>query len=100
MANPEKYYVLFCVTAYNSIENAKLNAPAEIAAHITRSRELYARGKVLMAGAFLDTPGEPLTTMAIFGSREDAEQYAASDPFVVNGMVTKHYIREWANILG
>jgi uncharacterized protein len=99
MANPEKYYVLFCVTAYNSIEDAKSNAPNEIAAHMARSRELYARGKVLMAGAFLDNPDEPLTTMGVFSSREDAEEYAASDPFVINGMVTKYYIREWANIL-
>jgi uncharacterized protein YciI len=99
MANPEKYYVLFCVTAYRSIADAKSNAPNEIAAHVARSRELYARRKVLMAGAFLDNPDEPLTTMGVFSSREDAEQYAAGDPFVINGMVTKYYIREWANIL-
>ena len=100
MANAGKYYVLFCVTAYNSIADAQTKAPNEIAAHMARSRQLYAAGKVLMAGAFLNNPDEPLTTMGVFSSRQDAEEYAAGDPFVLNGVVTKWYIREWANILG
>jgi uncharacterized protein len=53
-----------------------------------------------MAGAFLDNLDEPLTTMGIFTTREDAEEYAKGDPFILNGTVTKWYIREWANILG
>jgi uncharacterized protein len=69
-------------------------------AHIARSKELHANGKVLMAGAFLDNLDEPLTTMGIFTTREDAEEYAKGDPFILNGTVTKWYIREWANILG
>jgi hypothetical protein len=69
-------------------------------AHIARSKELHANGKVLMAGAFLDNLDEPLTTMGIFTTREGAEEYAKGDPFILNGTVTKWYIREWANILG
>ncbi len=38
--------------------------------------------------------------MGLFPSHEAAEEYAAGDPFVLNGMVTKWYIREWTNILG
>ncbi len=52
-----------------------------------------------MAGAFLDRPEEPVTTMAVFTSREAAEEYAKGDPFVLNGMVTQWYVREWASIL-
>jgi len=37
--------------------------------------------------------------MGIFPTREAAEEYAKADPFVLNGLVTKWHIREWANIL-
>lgn len=100
MANPGKYYVLFSITSFKSIDEVKSKAAQPLMAHIARSKELYAQGKMLMAGAFLDADDQPLTTMGIFASKEDAEAYAAGDPFIVNGMVTKWYIRGWANILG
>lgn len=53
-----------------------------------------------MAGAFLDKPDEPLNTMGVFASREDAEEYVKGDPFVISGAVTSWHIREWTNILG
>jgi uncharacterized protein YciI len=51
-----------------------------------------------MAGAFLDNPAEPLSTMSVLTSREAAEEYIKGDPFVVNGMVTNWHIRECANM--
>jgi hypothetical protein len=51
-----------------------------------------------MAGAFLNNQEEPLSTMAIHATREAAEEYAKGDPFVLKGMVSKWYIREWANM--
>lgn len=99
-AEQATYYVAFFVIAGTSIEEIRTAAPEALAAHLQRSKELQQQGKVLMAGALLDsTPGEPLTTMGVFRSRDDAEAYAAGDPFVLNGMVTHWYIREWANIL-
>ncbi len=99
---PGVYYVAFFVTAYQSFEEAKAQAPETIAAHLKRSQEFHAQGKRFVAGpagAFLNTPGEPLGTMRVRTSREAAEEYAKGDPFVVNGMVTHWYIREWANML-
>jgi len=101
MPAPEKqdvYYVIFFQTLYDSFEDALSKAPDVIAAHKSRSQELHAGGTLLMAGAFLNNPGEPLGTMAICTTREAAEEYARGDPFVLNGMVSKWHIREWANI--
>lgn len=100
MANPTKYYVAFFVISYRSIDEVKSKEPQSLAAHLARSRELYKQGKVLMAGAFLDKPDEPLNTMGVFASREDAEEYVKGDPFVISGAVTSWHIREWTNILG
>jgi uncharacterized protein len=33
--------------------------------------------------------------MAIFTTREDAEEFARGDPFVLNGVVRDWEIREW-----
>jgi uncharacterized protein len=92
------YYVVFVVTSYESFEDAIARAPDMVAAHIARSQELHARGTLLMSGAFLNNPQEPLGAMAIHTTREAAEEYAQGDPFVQNGMVRTWYIREWANM--
>ena len=92
------YYVVTAETLYTSFEEARANAPNLIAAHIARSKELHARGTLLMSGAFLDKPQEPLRTMAIHTSYEAAEEYITGDPFVLNGMVRTWSIREWANM--
>ncbi len=101
MASSKKqsvYYVVFVVTKYKSFEEVKAREPEAFAAHIARSKELHEKGVLLMSGAFLDNPEEPLSTMGVLTSREAAEEYIKYDPFVLKGMVAKHYIREWANM--
>ena len=96
---PSRYYVLFCVTKYRDFEQAKSEASEMIRVHLARSNMLHKQGNPIMALAFLNNPDEPLTTMSVFTSREAATEYAKGDPFVLNGMVSKWYIREWANAL-
>ena len=102
MAEYEKqkvYYVAFFVTSYESIDEIMAREPEALAAHLARSKEWHARGTFLMAGAFLDKQEGPISTMGVLTTREAAEEFARGDPFVLNGMVSKWYIREWANIL-
>ncbi len=92
------YYFLFCETVYDGFADAIASAPAVLAAHRARSLEWHARGTLLMAGAFLNNQEEKLGTMAVLTTREAAEEYARGDPFVLNDMVSKRYIRKWANL--
>ena len=92
------YYVVMVETRYTSFEEAIAKAPDLIAAHRARSTELHKQGAILMAGAFRDRQGESLSTMAVCATREAAEEYIQSDPFVLIGMVKKWDIREWANM--
>jgi uncharacterized protein YciI len=92
------YYVISVVTAYESFQDAAARAPDLIAAHIARSKELHAQGTLLMSGAFLNTPQEPLSTMAVLTSPEAAEEYIKGDSFYLNGMVRSYSIRQWANM--
>ena len=34
-------------------------------------------------------------SMAVFTSRESAEDFVSGDPFVINGVVRNWFIREW-----
>jgi uncharacterized protein len=91
-------YVLSFVTRYPSLDEAVAQAPDDIRAHTARTSEFHGRGQVLMAGA-LHAPEGPLKTMAIFPSRESAEEFAKGDPFVLKGMVDSWRIREWNDVL-
>lgn len=99
MAETNKaYYVVVVVTKFSSFEEAKSKAPTDIMAHIARSKELHENGTLLMAGAFLDNPQEPLSTMGVLTTREAAEEYIKNDPFVLKDLVSSWHIREWANM--
>jgi uncharacterized protein YciI len=50
-----------------------------------------------MVGAFADPQAQG--SMAIFRTRESAETFAADDPFVVHGVVSRVEIRQWHEIL-
>src|SRR5215831_19111615 len=89
------YYVLMVVLAYESFEEAQASASELIAAHIARSKELHAQGTLLLSGAFLNTPQEPLTTMGVLTSHEAAEAYLKDDPFYLQGKVRSWSIRAW-----
>ncbi len=93
------YFVAFLTTRFTSIDEVRAKMPDALATHLSRSNELHRQGRAVMAGALRNNPGEPVTTMAVFYSREDAEAYVKGDPFVINGMVNEWHIEEWANIL-
>jgi uncharacterized protein YciI len=63
-------------------------------AHVARLREFQTRGLVLMAGPLT----EPFDggAMAIFATREAAEEFVAGDPFVTSGAVAEWSLRAWA----
>jgi uncharacterized protein len=94
-----QYFVAFFQTRFASLAEVSEQAPDDLAAHIARSKQWHEQGRLLLAGAFLDRPEEPVSTMAVLASREDAEEYAAGDPFVVKRMVASYEIRPWANML-
>lgn len=86
-------YVLF----YESADDVRSRAPAHFAAHRARWTEFQAAGTLLMIGTFGDPQREG--SMGIFTSREAAEEFARTDPFVINGVVRRWFIREWAEAI-
>ena len=82
-------YVLF----YESADDVMSKAPAVYPAHLARLREFKARGELLMVGTFADPQADG--SMAIFDSRQGAEDFVSEDPFVLQGVVRSWQIKEW-----
>ena len=50
-----------------------------------------------MIGTFADV--QQHGSMAIFATREAAEEFARSDPFVLEGVVRRWEVRDWNEVL-
>ncbi|MBO0811469.1 MAG: hypothetical protein J2P23_05425 [Microlunatus sp.] len=92
------FFVVFMTTRFGSLAEVQREAPEQLAEHIRTSKQLHDEGRLLMAGAFLDRPDEPLRTMGVLRSYDDARRYGENDPFVRAGLIEEWDIRSWANI--
>ena len=76
-------------------ESGDLSLAAEnFPAHRARYTEFMRRGVLLSLGPFSDRSG----SMAVFTTREAAEEFASGDPFIQHGVVSKWTIREWREV--
>jgi uncharacterized protein YciI len=87
-----KYVVL-----YESADDVASKAPLHFAAHRARWAEFAEQGDLIMIGTFANPQTEG--SMAIFNTRESAEEFVAGDPFVLNAVVRSYVIREWNEAL-
>jgi uncharacterized protein YciI len=72
---------------------------AKLVEHFPAHRALWAgyqaEGTLLAIGPFSDQSA----AMAVFTTREAAEQFVKEDPFVLNGAIQSWTIREWNEAL-
>ena len=85
-------WVLF----YDSADDVLAKAQQHFPAHLARLQEFHGRGELLMVGTFAD-PHED-GSMAIFSSRDGAEEFVKDDPFRLNGVVRAWRILEWNEV--
>jgi hypothetical protein len=85
-------WVLF----YDSNDDVESRAPQHYPAHRKRVDEWHASGKLLAAGTF----GDPQTegAMCLFATREEAEEFAREDPFVLGEVVRAWRVQRWDEI--
>jgi uncharacterized protein YciI len=89
------HYLLF----YDVVEGyAEKRIPFR-AAHLAHARQAVARGELVLGGA-LANPIDGSVLLFRGSSPEVAEQFAAADPYVKNGLVTKWHVREWTTVVG
>ncbi|MGI8714655.1 MAG: YciI family protein [Solirubrobacteraceae bacterium] len=65
--------------------------------HLERILHERDTGRIAFAGAFDPPTGGAIVFHGV--DREHVKRFAAADPYVINGLVTRHRIERW-NIIG
>jgi uncharacterized protein YciI len=68
-------------------------------AHIAHAHHAIARGELVLGGALANPPDRAILLFK-GDSPKAAAAFAAVDPYVVNGLVTRWQIREWTTVVG
>ena len=69
------------------------------AEHIALARAAEVRGELVLGGA-LANPADGAVLLFRGDSPAGAERFAAADPYVANGLVTRWRVREWTTVVG
>jgi len=84
------------VLIYDSPEDLDMEKlRAQFPAHRARWGVFQDQGTLLLIGPYANREG----ALAVFTTRAAAEEFAATDPFVLNGLVDRWQIREWHEAL-
>ncbi len=85
------------VLLYESVPDFMAKVPALIDGHRALWKRFHAEGTLLLVGPFTDPPAGG--AMGVFTTRQAAESFVREDPFVQQGLVARHTIREWNEVL-
>ena len=90
-----KHFVLF----YESVDNyAEKRAPFR-KTHLAHAQAAQARGELVLAGAYAD-PVDGALLIFNGETASVAEDFARTDPYVLNGLITRWKVREWTTVVG
>lgn len=67
--------------------------------HLRLAWSAQQRGDLVLAGALADPPSGAVLLFQ-GSSPAAAEAFAASDPYVRNGLITRWEVREWTTVVG
>ena len=89
------HYLLF----YNVVDDYAARRLPFRAAHLAHGRQALARGDLVLGGAFAN-PVDGAVLLFQGNSPAAAEEFAKTDPYVLNGLVTSWRVREWTTVVG
>jgi uncharacterized protein YciI len=89
------HYLLF----YDVVDDYVTRRVPLRAGHLAHARAAVARGELVLGGA-LAHPADGAVLLFRGESPAAAEAFAASDPYVRSGLVTRWHVREWTTVVG
>jgi hypothetical protein len=84
---------------YDVTEDYVTRREAFRAEHLALSWQAQERGELLLGGALAD-PVDGAVLLFQGDSPRAAEAFAAADPYVRNGLVTRWRVRPWTTVVG
>jgi uncharacterized protein len=67
--------------------------------HLKNAWDAQARGELVLGGAYAD-PADGAALLFTGESAEVARRFAAADPYVRAGLVTRWHVRNWTTVVG
>jgi len=89
------HYILF----YDVVSDYSTKREKFRSLHLEHVRMAYEQGELVLAGAFAE-PADGAVLVFRGSSPDEAENFAKTDPYVVNGLVTKWWVRKWTTVVG
>jgi uncharacterized protein YciI len=90
-----KHFLLF----YDVADDYLARRASFRGAHLKKAWAAAERGELLLGGALTDPSDAAILLFAGESSRV-AEDFARTDPYVLNGLVKQWRVREWATVAG
>ena len=90
-----KHFLLF----YDLAEDYLSRRATFRGVHLQKAWDAQARGELVLAGALAE-PADGALLLFKGDSPAGAEAFAATDPYVLNGLVKKWHVREWTTVVG
>jgi uncharacterized protein YciI len=90
-----KHFLLFYEGAPDYLERR----PQFRSDHLRHAWAAQERGEIVVAGA-LANPVDGAVLMFAGENSSTAEAFARGDPYVINGLVRRWYVREWTTVVG
>jgi uncharacterized protein YciI len=90
------HYLLF----YEKVPDYAVRQAAFQEAHRTHVLDAVCRGELLLGGNLADPPDGAAVLLFRADSSAVAEAFAASDPYVVHGIVSRWRVRTWETVVG
>ena len=84
---------------YDVVDNYVTARTAFRKVHLLHAQAAHQRGELILGGA-LASPVDGAVLIFKGDSPKVAVDFATSDPYVVNGLVTRWRVREWTTVVG
>jgi hypothetical protein len=89
------HYLLF----YDYVDNILERRQPFRAAHLGAAWESHDKGELVLGGAYAN-PVDGALLLFKADSAAQVEEFAKTDPYVLNGLVKRWYVREWTTVAG
>ncbi len=89
------HYLLF----YEFVDDILERRGPHRGAHLGAAWKSHDKGELVLAGAYAN-PVDGSLMLFKTDSRTVVEEFAKADPYVLNGLVKRWYVREWMTVAG
>lgn len=89
------HYLLF----YELSEDYLERRPAFREVHLKKAWQASENGELVLGGALTNPAGQAVLLFQ-GESPQAAEDFARTDPYVLNGLIKRWYVREWTTVVG